>query len=86
VSVYSQNGFGCKEVSVWSNKFKDGQTALNYDTEKQRGRPKTSHTDENCVIVGGLIRENGEVIVHESHCKKKKKTAMHAFTFLGKAN
>jgi hypothetical protein len=30
-----------KEVSLWYNKFKDGQTALNDDAEKLRGRPRT---------------------------------------------
>jgi hypothetical protein len=58
VSVYNQNVFSLKEVSVWYNKFKDGQTALNDDPQKHRGRPRTSHTDENCVIVEGSKRED----------------------------
>jgi hypothetical protein len=35
----------------------EGRAPLNDDPEKQRGRPKTSHTDENCVVVEGLIRK-----------------------------
>jgi transposase len=58
VSVYGQNVFSRKEVSVWCNKFKDGRMALNDDPQKHRGRPRTSYTDENCVIVEDLIRED----------------------------
>jgi hypothetical protein len=52
VSVY-----GRKEVSVWCNRVKDGRTALNDDTKKHRVRPKTSHSDENCVIFKGSYRK-----------------------------
>jgi hypothetical protein len=63
---------------VWCNKFKDGRTALNGDPPKHRGRPRTSHTDENCVIVECLIREDQRVKVSEiaedldldRYCKK----------------
>jgi transposase len=66
VSVYGQNVFSRKEVAVWCNKFKHGQTALNDDDpQKHRGRSRTSHTDENCVIVEGLIREVRRVKIHE---------------------
>jgi hypothetical protein len=41
-----------------ANKFKDGRTSLNDDPQKHRGRLRTSHTDENCVTVEGLIRED----------------------------
>jgi hypothetical protein len=58
VSVYGQNVFRRKEVSVWCNKFKDGQTTLYDYPQKHRGRPRTLHTVENCVIVEGLIRED----------------------------
>jgi hypothetical protein len=58
VRVYGQNGLSRKEVSVRCNKFKDGRTALNDDPEKHRGRPRTSHNDENCAIVEGLIRRD----------------------------
>jgi hypothetical protein len=34
VSVYDQNVFSRKEVTVWCNKFKYGRTALNDDPEK----------------------------------------------------
>jgi hypothetical protein len=51
-------------VSLWCNKFKDGRTALNDDPPKHRGRPRASHTDENCVIAG-LIREDRRVKVRE---------------------
>jgi hypothetical protein len=37
VSVYDQNVFNGKKVSVWCQKFKDGLTALNDDPQKQRG-------------------------------------------------
>jgi hypothetical protein len=40
-------------VSLRCNKFKDGRMALNNDPQKQRGRPRTSHTDENCITVEG---------------------------------
>jgi hypothetical protein len=56
VNVCSQKVFNRKEVSVWYNKFKDGRRALSDGQEKQRSRPRTSHTDDNCVIVEGLIR------------------------------
>jgi hypothetical protein len=71
------NGYGQKlsnqnEVSVWCNKFKDDRTALNDDPEKPKCRPRTLHTDENCVIVEGLIREyhvyrgaRGNIVVKE---------------------
>jgi hypothetical protein len=39
--------------------------ALNDYPEKHRGRPRTFHTDENCVIVKGLIREDGRIKVYE---------------------
>jgi hypothetical protein len=58
VSVYGQKVFSRKEVSVWCNKFKDGRTALSDDPQKHRGRPRISHTDENFVIVEGLIRDD----------------------------
>jgi hypothetical protein len=65
VSVYSQNVFSQMEVPVWCSKFKDGRTALNDDPQKHRGTPRTSHTDEYCVIVKGLIREDRKVKVRE---------------------
>jgi histone-lysine N-methyltransferase SETMAR len=67
VSVYGQNLFNRKEPSVWCNKFKDGRTTLGSTViiHRNRGRPRTSHTDENCVIVEGLIREDQRVKVRE---------------------
>jgi hypothetical protein len=65
LNVYDQNAFLWEEVSVWYNKFKDGQTALNCNSEKHRGRPKTVHTDEYCVIIESLIREDQRVEVCE---------------------
>jgi hypothetical protein len=32
---------------------------------RNTGRPRTSHTDENCVIVEGLIKDDRIVKVHE---------------------
>jgi hypothetical protein len=58
VSVYGQNVFSQKEVSVWCNKFKDGHTALNDDPGKEEGRQSHSHTDKNCGTVKSLIRED----------------------------
>jgi hypothetical protein len=52
-------------VSVWHNKLKNGRTALNHYPEKRRGRPRTSHTDDTCVFVEGLIREDGRFKVRE---------------------
>jgi aspartyl/asparaginyl-tRNA synthetase len=49
-----------KEVTVWCNKFKDVQTVL-----KHRCRPRTYHTDENCVILKVLIRKDRRVKVRE---------------------
>jgi hypothetical protein len=54
-----------RKVSVWYNKFKAGQMTLNDDPQICRSRPRTSHTDENCVIVKGLIREDRSVRVRE---------------------
>jgi hypothetical protein len=48
---------------VWCNKFKVGRTALNNDPEKQKNGQRTSHTDENYIIVEGLIREDPGVKV-----------------------
>jgi hypothetical protein len=44
---------------------------LNDNPEKQRGRPKTKHTDENCVIVEGLEREDRRVKDWELHSKNQ---------------
>jgi hypothetical protein len=55
VSVYGQNVFSRKEVSVWRNKFKDGRTALNDEPGQHRGRQKTSLTDEDFVIMEGFF-------------------------------
>jgi hypothetical protein len=65
VSVYGQNVFSQKEVPVWCNKFKDGRTVLNDDPHKHRGTPRTSHNDENCVIVKSLITEGQIIKVRE---------------------
>jgi predicted DNA-binding protein YlxM (UPF0122 family) len=64
-SVYGYNVFSRMEVSVWCNTYKDSQRALNDDPQEHRGRPRTSHTDENCVTVEGLIREDQRVKVRE---------------------
>jgi hypothetical protein len=69
VSVYGQKVFSRKEVSVRFNKLNDGQTALNDDPEIQGGRQRTSHNDDNCIIVRGLIREDRRAKVHETRCK-----------------
>jgi hypothetical protein len=50
---------------MWCHKLKYGQTALNDDPQKHRGRRRTSHTDENRVIVEGLLREDQRVKIHE---------------------
>jgi hypothetical protein len=39
--------------------------AINDDAEKQRGRLRSSHTDENCVIAEGLMRKDRRVKVRE---------------------
>jgi hypothetical protein len=57
-------------MSVWCNKFEDGQTAMNDGSETFKGRPRTSHHDEHCGIVEGLIREDRRIKVREMHCKK----------------
>jgi hypothetical protein len=65
VSIYGQNVLSRKEESVWCNKFIDCRMALNDDPRKHRGRPRISHTEENCVIVEGLIRKDRRVKVRE---------------------
>jgi hypothetical protein len=50
---------------VWCNKFEDGQTALNDDPEKHRGRQKTSFIDDKFVTVESLVTEDRRVKVHE---------------------
>jgi hypothetical protein len=57
VTVYGQDVFRQMEVSVWCNKFKGGQS------QRNRGRPRISHTDKNGVVKG-LIRkiEESELI------------------------
>jgi hypothetical protein len=69
VRVYGQNVFSRKEVSVWCNIFKDGQTARKYDAEKHRGRPAIPHTGENCVVVEGLMKEDRRIKTCRTHCK-----------------
>jgi predicted DNA binding protein len=39
--------------------------ALNDDPQKHRGKPKTSLTDKNCVIVEGLMKEDRRVKFRE---------------------
>jgi hypothetical protein len=39
--------------------------ALNDGPQKHRDRPRTLHTDENCVILEGLIREDRKVKLRE---------------------
>jgi hypothetical protein len=51
VRLYGQNVFSRKE--------------LNDDAQKHKGRPRTSHTDENCVTVEGLIGEDRRVKIRE---------------------
>jgi hypothetical protein len=55
--------------------------APNNDLEKLKATPRTSHTDENCVIVSGLIREDQRVKVHEIALQK---TVVQHFSSLGK--
>jgi hypothetical protein len=38
VNGYGWKVFSRKEVSVWCNKFRDGRTALNDDTEKHKSQ------------------------------------------------
>lgn len=55
-----------EEVSVWCKKFKDGRMAFNDEPEKNRGISKSSHTDENCIILDLLIRVDLNMTVFES--------------------
>jgi hypothetical protein len=80
-SVYCQNVFRRKEVTVWCNEFKDGRKALNDDPKKHRSRPRTSRTDENCVIDDGLARKDRRVKFRELHWRT---TAVQHFTFISK--
>jgi hypothetical protein len=66
-------------IENYSNKFTDGQMKLNDDPGKDRGRPRTSHTDENCVIVKGLIKEDRTVKVRKMYCKKQLCNTSHPF-------
>lgn len=44
----NKSAFGAKKIKM----------NLNDDPEENRGRPRTSHTDENCLIVEGLFKED----------------------------
>jgi hypothetical protein len=68
-SVFMDRKSSVERKCLWCSKFRDGRTALSDDPEKQRGRPRTSHTDEYYAIVEGLIRDDQTVKVRESHCK-----------------
>ncbi|KAF2899005.1 hypothetical protein ILUMI_07172 [Ignelater luminosus] len=57
--------FQAKKKSAFGAKIEDGRTELNDDSEKKRGRPRTSHTDDNCTIVERLIREDRRITVCE---------------------
>ncbi|KAF2880727.1 hypothetical protein ILUMI_25446 [Ignelater luminosus] len=59
------NDVSRKEVTVWCRKFEDGQTELNDDPERKRGRLSTLHTDDNCTIAKRFIGEDG---IHRSIC------------------
>jgi hypothetical protein len=39
--------------------------ALIDNPRKHRGRPRTSHTDDNCVTVENLIKEERRIKIHE---------------------
>jgi hypothetical protein len=41
-----------------ANRFKDGPTGLSDELHKQRDSTRTLHTDDNCVTVEGMIRED----------------------------
>jgi hypothetical protein len=68
---------------VLCDKFKDGPTTLNDDAEKHRDRPRTSHTDENCITVQGSIRKDRRVKVRENALQQ---TAVQYLIFLGDAH
>jgi hypothetical protein len=66
--VFSARRFSPEWKCLCGATCKDGRTALNDNPEKQRGRPRTSHTDEGSVIVASLIREG---LKSEIHCRKR---------------
>jgi hypothetical protein len=68
MSVYGQNVFSRKEVFARCNNFKDGRIALNSYPEEHRGSPRTSCTDENCVIVEGLREDLRPKIIEKQLC------------------
>jgi hypothetical protein len=55
--------------------------ALNNDLKRLGGTPRTSHIDENCVIVSDLIREDQRVKVCNIALQK---TVVQHFLSLGK--
>jgi hypothetical protein len=75
-SVYGQNVFSRKEVSVWCIIFEDGRTALN-DHPKNTdytNKSRTSHTDESCVTVAVqelFIRKKiqGQNVLEKDNCE-----------------
>jgi hypothetical protein len=74
--VFKTKTFSVERKCLWLNSFKEGRTALNDVPEKHKIKPRTSHTDENFVIVEGLIKKNRRVKVSETHCKKKNSRAI----------
>jgi hypothetical protein len=76
--------FSATEVSVWCNKFKDGWTAPSYNPLKHRDRPRPSHNDEHCVIVGGLIGRSKSQTSWSCWSDRYCKSPVHESTSLGK--
>jgi hypothetical protein len=81
VSVYGQNIFKRKEVSVWCKIFTDGRKEPNEGPKEDRGRK----------LYQGLRREEGRVKVREtlgkkqlcntSHPSERNKTVKECFNF-----
>lgn len=63
--VYGPNVLSRKDGHVWCHKFTDRRTDLKDDPEKKRGRPRTSHTDDNCSKVERLIKDDRRIKVRE---------------------
>jgi hypothetical protein len=78
MSVHGQKVLSREKCVCVVQECKDGRSACN-DPEKHRGRPRPSHTDENCVTVDGLIKGDRGVKVSEKHYKQQLYNTLHPF-------
>ncbi|GBM98212.1 hypothetical protein AVEN_152290-1 [Araneus ventricosus] len=71
-----------KNVNVWCQQFKDGRTDLKGDQEKKRGRPRTTHTDDNFWKIERWVKE---ILQHPPYIPDLAPSDFHFFVTLGNA-